>query len=189
MLKVTLMTFGVMISGWMMKPLKRLVIMQGKPGCGKSWIAKAMMHRADQENFQWEDGVVSADAFLRDEEGKYVWTPVKCAEAHQMALKHAEQLMLDGMLFIVIDNTNLKYEWARPYLVLADIYNYAIQVVRVDAECELQEMQNESRGNGQVVPSEKFGNTVMEDILSKLCGQSFSQRLRVLWYSLRAVFS
>jgi len=106
-----------------------------------------------------------------------------------MALKHAEQLMLDGMLFIVIDNTNLKYEWARPYLVLADIYNYAIQVVRVDAECELQEMQNESRGNGQVVPSEKFGNTVMEDILSKLCGQSFSQRLRVLWYSLRAVFS
>ena len=123
-----------------MVPIKRLVIMQGKPGCGKSWIAEAIRSYANTGA-----KIVSADSFLWDD-GRYVWTPERGVAAHQEAYDRASDLMWEKTPTIIIDNTNLKYKWATNYLELAKKYHYSVQVIRVDAECELQEEQNKDRG-------------------------------------------
>lgn len=168
----------------------RLIIMQGKPGCGKSWIADAIQSWHLNTDPRWiVDGkrldavIVSADTYLWDE-GKYVWTPERGVRAHQKAQNACLRKMDLQTSLIIIDNTNLKYKWAAAYFKMAKHFNYSVQVVRVEAECNLQKQQNKDRGDGRTIPLEAFENIATEDILTKYFGVPFLVRLRVVWQSL-----
>lgn len=160
--------------------------MQGKPATGKTTIAKAIQSAYINNSPVWTEGnisdaqIVSADAFLWDGD-KYVWTHERGLEAHQEAQMYAERLMDSKTPLVIIDNTNLRYKWVAPYFALAKRYNYSVQVIRVDAEYNLQEQQNNTRPNDRKIPLEIYRWAVIEDLLCESYVQSFLERCRMLW--------
>lgn len=138
---------------------KRLVIMQAKPGSGKSFVAEALSSYTNTES-----RIVSADYYLWDD-GEYKWTPERGADAHTMALSEARSLMSSGCPSVIIDNTNLKHNWVMPYLELAIKYEYAVQVIRVEADPELQVAQNNTRTGGRRVPLDQFKKIQPVDVM------------------------
>jgi predicted kinase len=96
----------------------KVIILRGLPGCGKSTWAKA------------QDGaaICSADEFLYDDEGKYVWTPERLNRAH--ALCHARFIQfLDNVdPLIIVDNCNLTNRDMKFYVQQAEDHGYDIEI-------------------------------------------------------------
>jgi len=95
--------------------------MQGIPGSGKSTWAEAQPGAV----------IVSADRFRIDPvTGEYR----NYQGAMEMAVREAEEKMILGVPWIIIDNTNIYQRQADPYLELAKRYNYQVEVERVVAD-------------------------------------------------------
>jgi predicted kinase len=155
-------TRGLMSSGWLARrvedppeePEKTLYLMQGVPGSGKSTVARmigAWHCLGDMEAAK----IVSTDDW-RLVDGAYVFDAADNARYHQLAQREAARLMLEGQPVVIVDNTNIKEWQARPYITLARIHGYTVQVVNVD--CGLQvaiDRQAEREGLGdRAVPAE-----------------------------------
>lgn len=95
---------------------KKIILLRGVSGSGKSTLAKKIVG----------DGVILStdDYFLKD--GVYFFDPKKLGVYHKLNQQRAEQSMVDGVTPIIIDNT-MSMPWeAKPYVDLADKYNYKI---------------------------------------------------------------
>lgn len=119
-----------------MSMLKRVTIMRGLPGSGKStWIDQEF--RA-QSSKPCELAVCSADRFFLDEHKKYVFNPTKLGEAHRECLRNfVDSVTTDWAddhlppLEIVVDNTNMRVDEMLPYIRVAQAYGIPIQVVNL----------------------------------------------------------
>lgn len=169
------------------RPEYRLILMQGKPGCGKSTVAEAIEYLlTDTEP---DDGSrrlvgssvrITSDKFLYDG-SEYVYTPERQAAAHQTAQKLAYQAMAEKTELVIIDNTNLKPQWCQFYVDAAKMFGYDIQVVRVNAERHLQKRQNDMRSPDRIVPLEHWDDTITEDLLYPPASFSWEARLKEAW--------
>jgi predicted kinase len=128
-----------------------LYLMQGVPGSGKSTIARMI-----QESYGGGAVILSTDDFRLAPDGSYTFDMAENAKYHQMCQRRAAELMQEGAPVLIIDNTNIQEWQAHPYLVLAEIWGYTVQVVSVD--CGLYtaiERQKEREGLGdRAVPRE-----------------------------------
>jgi predicted kinase len=107
--------------------VKRLFIMSGIPGSGKSSIAKAIA------SF-YQTVVCSADDGMVDDEGKYAFDPMKLPRAHRMCFKKAFDAMNDGAEVVIIDNTNLSAWEMSPYIRVGEMFDYDINIIRVTCD-------------------------------------------------------
>jgi len=161
-----------------------LYLMQGVPGSGKSRIADMIAasytecpiistddYRMQPQPMCLEHGhtggeLVCPKCGTPDKvtvEDIYVFDAEDNARYHQMAQQAAARLMADGYQAIVIDNTNIQ-EWAaRPYIVLANIYGYTVEVVSVDCGLHLSMKRQVERREDRRVPDE-----VIKDMYSKM---------------------
>jgi predicted kinase len=162
---------------------RRLILMQGKPGCGKSTVAEAIEYlltdTAPDDGSRRPVGSsvrISSDKYLYDGT-EYVYTPERQAQAHERAQHEAFQAMAERTELVIIDNTNLRQEWCQFYIDVAEMFGYDIQVVRVDAQCYLQERQNNMRSPDRKVPLEYFNDTITRDLLYPPSSYSLSARL------------
>ena len=160
---------------------KVLYVMQGVPGSGKSTVAR-MIHAFESENpdrvvvsklpeLGPKAVVISTDDHRLEPDGSYKHDPAKNAEFHRRTQKDCARHMINGVPVIVVDNTNIAEWQAHPYLVLADIYGYTVQVVSVD--CGLGpaiDRQSEREGlDDRAVPAEVI--TEMYDGMERLLSQ------------------
>lgn len=100
------------------KQMKKLVIVRGLPGSGKSTLVKA----------NYPDGVVcSADHYMVDSEGNYAFNPKRLGYAHGSCKRKAEKAMAKGKPCVVIDNTNVKRGDFKQYLKLAKEWGYVVE--------------------------------------------------------------
>ena len=163
---------------------RRLILMQGKPGCGKSTVANALKHHLINPKYDEAVGscvVISSDSWLEDD-GYYYYTPERQAEAHQWAMHNARKAMAGHVELIIIDNTNLKASWCQFYVNCAIMYGYDIQVVKVDTQWHLQVEQNNRRTEDRRVPIEKYRDMITDDLLYPPLSYSWSVRF---WEALR----
>lgn len=89
---------------------KRVIIMVGLPGSGKStWI------KAFRERFEGTLAVVSADDyFMRD--GVYNFDPTKLPKAHEECFRSFVYAVDDAYEVVIVDNTNIRAEHSQPYI-------------------------------------------------------------------------
>lgn len=121
--------------------------MQGVPGSGKSTVAE-MIAKAT-------DGVIySTDALWYDDEGVYQYDKDSLGEMHRRNQKLVAEAMVEGKESIIVDNTNVDNTAVKPYVMLANIHDYDIQVVRVMCSFDLAEERNKNRPEDRQVPTE-----------------------------------
>lgn len=106
--------------------MKRLVIMRGLPGSGKSTKAAQI---------QPENGYrCSADDYHINEDGVYDWKPENVHNAHKWCQSKCHTLMVQGIPLIVIDNTNIKKRDFQFYLDQAALHGYTVEYAQSDTE-------------------------------------------------------
>ncbi len=129
---------------------KRLYLMQGIPGSGKS-------HLADQLTRVFKDTVtfkyLSTDQW-RYANGKYEYDPETNKQFHTDCQKACVLAMQEHKEVIIVDNTNITQWQADPYIALARIYNYQVQIIRVECHPEMAVDRQEKRPEERRVPAE-----------------------------------
>lgn len=118
--------------------MKTLFLIRGLPGAGKTTL---MFQIADPLIFLANDGVrgfdnfpvmVSADDFMVDSEGNYLWQPKLLGECHRECYATAESAMAEGVEDVIVNNTFTTEKEMQPYMDAAQEYNY--RVVRLIVE-------------------------------------------------------
>jgi tRNA uridine 5-carbamoylmethylation protein Kti12 len=132
--------------------MKKLILMQGIPGSGKSTLANLLAEK-------WGGSIYSTDEYWGPE---YRFNPFKLREAHLWNQRRVLDAMVDDRECIIVDNTNITKSAASPYLNLAEMYGYEVQVVRV--VCSTVTALKRGTHN---VPFDKISqmNREMEDLL------------------------
>lgn len=99
---------------------KVLIIMRGISGSGKSTKAKS-----------FGGNVYSTDDFFMENE-EYKFDPSKIVEAHGWNQNRVKEAMSSGETPIVVDNTNTQKWEAKPYVLMAKEFGYAVKVEESD---------------------------------------------------------
>jgi len=130
--------------------------MQGCPGSGKSRMAEVL--RQYYENLEVEAQIYSADRFwyecVGDDKGRYDFVPELRYRAHQWCQQGVLGAMKIGIPVIIVDNTNTTKKEAVPYRVMANLFDYAVHVVRVDPGVEECIRRQASRPEDRRVPED-----------------------------------
>jgi predicted kinase len=94
---------------------KKLIIMRGLPGSGKSYTAKQL------------GGYVFStdDEFMIN--GNYEFDGAKLIRAHKNTQEKVLQAFKKGLSPIILDNTNVTYDDMKYYVLLAEQYDYNIE--------------------------------------------------------------
>ncbi len=101
---------------------KKLILMRGLPGSGKTLFALKLVG----------DGIIhSTDDFLI-KDGKYVFDKDNICRYHRRNLVDSINSMTRGISPIIIDNTNIIAEYCKEYVKYGKIFGYDIEVVEVD---------------------------------------------------------
>lgn len=114
---------------------KKVVIMEGLPGSGKSHLAKSI--RIGK--------IFSADTYRTNKDGVYDHNLVTGAEAHGSCLKAFVDHIQNGRGLCFIDNTNSVKEEIAPYVALANAYGY--KVIHAYVRCDFDEAFNRQTHN------------------------------------------
>jgi len=113
---------------------KTLWIMQGIPGSGKSTLAKVIADKVGGTIF-------STDDFWYQKNGnttEYDFDPGKLGVAHQWNQQRTvKEMAAPDSGDIIIDNTNITRKDAEPYMVMAKIFDYDVQVVSVQVPLQV----------------------------------------------------
>lgn len=99
---------------------KTLYILRGVSGAGKTTFAKTLELALPN--------CVSrcADDFFYDEDGNYEWCASDISKAHQWCKTGVMLAMHGNVENIVVHNTNTSEKEIKPYIELAEEYNYKI---------------------------------------------------------------
>lgn len=128
---------------------RQMYIMQGIPGSGKSTVA-AQIHDA-----AFMKGVtvvtLSTDHFWGPD---YDFDPTKHVEAHEWNQRRCLTAAQDGASVIIIDNTNIEKVHAQPYILLAGMFGYDVQVVSIQVDVGVAKRRNALRPENRRIPDE-----------------------------------
>lgn len=118
-----------------MSTIKTLLIMRGPSGSGKSTYIKS--HYPDAF-------ICSADDYLYDENGVYVWTQENLIKAHVYSMNACKASMINNVNVIAIDNTNIYIKDIKPYKKMAERHGYNVVIIRlvVDEKTSLERNQH-----------------------------------------------
>jgi predicted kinase len=105
------------------KTEKRLILMRGASGSGKSLLATLLACVTS-------DGVIfSADNFFLDRKGRYQFNPNDLSKAHETCREQCLKAMVVSKTPVIIDNTNTMTWEMIPYAKMAVQYGYSIHIV------------------------------------------------------------
>jgi len=98
--------------------MKKLFLLRGLPGSGKSSLAKSLMNA--------QTGHVEADMFFM-KNGEYNFDASKLKEAHEWCRKQTDAYMKPHGFDTVIVSNTFTQEWEmKPYYELAEKYDFAV---------------------------------------------------------------
>lgn len=106
--------------------MKRVRVMRGLPGSGKSTRARKAQQEAEK---QGQTAVIcSADDFFITRDGSYVFKPARLGEAHHQCLVKFIEALFAGIDLVIVDNTNIRVPEFILYMKLAKIAGRMIEI-------------------------------------------------------------
>ena len=149
---ITKNVLGVTVS----KPNQELIVMRGIPGSGKSTKAKSLV---GQGKIHSTDDVIEAGGDYNEFFAKMIaskdFTPL--SRAHSTNLKNAIASMKSGVTPVIIDNTNIKQNESKAYVVAALEMGYADNNIKfVDIGTAGLEADALAKRNAHGVPLDKI---------------------------------
>lgn len=143
--------------------MKTLYIMQGVPGSGKTTVAKAIFESLYPETCV----ITSTDKYwYLNNPDVYDYDIDKASHAHAWNQDVTDSLMSHDCPNVIVDNTNILKSQARPYIDMAHLHGYAVQIVRVDADLDECLRRNALRTEDRRIPEEVIRTmySKMEDL-------------------------
>jgi predicted kinase len=123
--------------------MKRLVIIRGPSGTGKSTIAAAVVRNAEVDKAnKWNPAIYGeklcslrtsfheTDQFFTDSNGVYYFHLDKLKRAHNWNQLQVERSMLHCTEVVIVANTFIALWEMEHYLELAEIYDYDVEIIR-----------------------------------------------------------
>ena len=102
--------------------MKKLIILRGLPGSGKSTKAKEILPKGPLKV------ICSADTFMINAQGEYIFDSKKLERCHTACKIEARLSMYNRIPVIVIDNTNIQKWEYQYYLDKAKQCNYEVEI-------------------------------------------------------------
>lgn len=149
---ITKNVLGVIVS----KPNQELIVMRGIPGAGKSTKAKSLV---GQGKIHSTDDVIEAGGDYNEFFAKMIaakdFSPL--SKAHSTNLRNAIASMKSGESPVIIDNTNIKQNESKAYVVAALEMGYADNNIKfVDIGSAGVEAAELAKRNAHGVPLDKI---------------------------------
>lgn len=140
-----------------MTNVKKLILMQGAPGCGKSSMAAILNEHYLSRGLRTE--VHSADTYWYKvidpgQPDTYSFDPSLSGKNHVWNQHNVLEAMESQIPVIIVDNTNTLRKEAAPYITLASMFGYEIMAVRVDPGVEECVKRNAARPEDRRVPED-----------------------------------
>lgn len=133
---------------------KVLYVLRGLSGAGKSTLSKSI---TDKEG----GGIIfSADEF-HYKNGVYMFDQEKKELYHKMNVERSIRAIKAGKTPILIDNTNIKFEYAKPYIIPALKYGYEVKVVEPNTPWAFDIDELAKRNNGRA-PKDVIGRMIAD---------------------------
>ena len=98
--------------------MKTLTILRAVSGSGKTTLARQLEQLPDTI------AISSDDYFYELGKGLYAFDMELLADAHNFTFRKATRLMSEGLLNIVLHNTNTEEKDITPYIDMAKMYGY-----------------------------------------------------------------
>jgi len=109
--------------------MKRLVLMRGIPGSGKSYKAKELAYHHIIDGGRSLAICATDDYHMVD--GEYVFNADMLGQFHELNQKRAEQFMRCETELVIIDNTNIKRRDMKSYRDSGEKLGYTVEEVIV----------------------------------------------------------
>lgn len=107
-----------------MADIKRLVIVRGLSGSGKTTIADLICDVDNDNRIS-----ISSDDFFYDEDGNYSFDPEAVRESHEWCKAEVENCMAQGFSVIVVHNTFTRKWEVDPYINYAMEKGYEVSIL------------------------------------------------------------
>lgn len=110
--------------------MKRVYLMRGLPGHGKSSVAEVLKagHPEHRAGNVW---TCSADDFFVQPDGRYAWDPAKLKDAHEACQSKFRAALESNVPVVIVDNTNVRRKDFAYYKTLAVEFGYQFFEVAV----------------------------------------------------------
>lgn len=126
--------------------MKKLVIMRGLPGSGKSTYIKEYTNG-------WNAKVCSADDYFVDTDSVYRFNPTNIDKAHEQCKRLALKYMHDEVPLVFIDNTNTQHWEYQLYIDMAELFGYEVTIKTI-GETTISACEEYDKRNVHGVPFE-----------------------------------
>ena len=149
-------SLGIAVS----RPNQELIVMRGVPGAGKSTKAKSLV---GQGKIHSTDSLIDSTGDYRSFFAKMIATGnfMPLQQMHSKNLIEAKTSMKDGVSPVIIDNTNIKQNEAKAYVVAALELGYADDNIKfVDIGTAGLEAKELAARNTHGVPLEKIESMI-----------------------------
>jgi predicted kinase len=130
---------------------KKMIMMRGVPGSGKSYLAEQLAQIAGQTG---SVVLYSTDEFFMVD-GRYQFDPSKLGKYHMQNIERAAKAAENGVDTIIIDNTNIRHWEMRAYAQIADKNGYEVEFVESNSPWAKDAVEC-ARRNRHGVPLDKI---------------------------------
>jgi len=121
--------------------MKKVIVMQGVPGSGKSTHASKVALNAQQAGGR----VVTASAddfFINLGGGEYKFDGSKLSEAHGECFRAFIHAVMNNADMVIVDNTNTTPMEISPYMLAAQAFGYEAEVHRIECDPDVAAARN-----------------------------------------------
>lgn len=136
-------------------PTKKLKIIRGVPGAGKTTLAKKILSGTGEESCEADN------FFVKD--GKFCYNPKELRNAHQQCRAECLAKMKAGTPLVVVSNTSVRLWEMYYYVLLAEKFEYDVEFIDVVAinasgrNLDSLDLEERCRQNGHHVPHQAIG--------------------------------